>query len=76
MEGAGGAGRMKLNTDMKVNRITDEVWEIPASEKPGMELVYDVAHNISQSGTVSGGRASRPSQRGHACLRAEQCWFA
>jgi tRNA-splicing ligase RtcB (3'-phosphate/5'-hydroxy nucleic acid ligase) len=27
---------MRLNTDMKVNRITDEVWEIPPSEKSGM----------------------------------------
>ena len=27
---------MRLNTDMRVNRIADEVWEIPASEKPGM----------------------------------------
>lgn len=27
---------MKLNTDMAVNRIADEVWEIPPSEKPGM----------------------------------------
>jgi tRNA-splicing ligase RtcB len=27
---------MKLNTDMRVNRITEEVWEIPASEKTGM----------------------------------------
>ena len=27
---------MNLNTDMKVNRITDEIWEIPASEKSGM----------------------------------------
>lgn len=27
---------MKLNTDMAVNRIRDEVWEIPPSEKPGM----------------------------------------
>jgi len=27
---------MKLNTDMAVNRITDEIWEIPPSEKPGM----------------------------------------
>lgn len=27
---------MKLNTDMKVNRITDQIWEIPISEKPGM----------------------------------------
>ena len=27
---------MKLNTDMTVNRITDEIWEIPISEKPGM----------------------------------------
>src|SRR6476660_6964271 len=27
---------MKLNTDMTVNRITDELWEIPMSEKPGM----------------------------------------
>ncbi len=27
---------MKLNTEMAVNRVTDEVWEIPASEKPGM----------------------------------------
>jgi tRNA-splicing ligase RtcB len=27
---------MKLNTSMKVNRITDEVWEIPPSEKDGM----------------------------------------
>lgn len=27
---------MNLNTDTTVNRITDEVWEIPASEKPGM----------------------------------------
>jgi tRNA-splicing ligase RtcB len=27
---------MRLNTDMRVNRIGDEVWEIAASEKPGM----------------------------------------
>ncbi len=27
---------MKLNTDMQVHRITDEIWEIPPSEKPGM----------------------------------------
>src|SRR4026208_1298259 len=27
---------MKLNTDMTVHRITDEIWEIPISEKPGM----------------------------------------
>ena len=27
---------MNLNTDMVVNRITDEIWEIPPSEKPGM----------------------------------------
>jgi tRNA-splicing ligase RtcB (3'-phosphate/5'-hydroxy nucleic acid ligase) len=27
---------MNLNTDMRVNRVTDEVWEIPATEKPGM----------------------------------------
>lgn len=29
---------MKLNTDMTVNRITDEIWEIPISEKPGMRV--------------------------------------
>ncbi|HXF92417.1 MAG TPA: intein-containing RctB family protein [Nitrospiraceae bacterium] len=27
---------MKLNTEMAVNRIADEIWEIPPSEKPGM----------------------------------------
>ena len=27
---------MNLNTDMTVNRITDEIWEIAQSEKPGM----------------------------------------
>jgi tRNA-splicing ligase RtcB len=27
---------MKLNTDMQVNQITEQVWEIPASEKSGM----------------------------------------
>jgi len=27
---------MKLNTDMQVNRVTDEIWEIPISEKSGM----------------------------------------
>jgi len=27
---------MKLNTNMLVNRITDEIWEIPTSEKLGM----------------------------------------
>ena len=27
---------MTLNTEMRVNRITDEVWEIPVTEKPGM----------------------------------------
>jgi len=27
---------MKLNTDMLINRITDEIWEIPVSEKSGM----------------------------------------
>ena len=29
---------MNLQTHMTVNRITDEIWEIPASEKPGMEV--------------------------------------
>ncbi|HMU53360.1 MAG TPA: RtcB family protein [Nitrospira sp.] len=27
---------MKLNTDMRVNRVTEEIWEIPVSEKSGM----------------------------------------
>jgi tRNA-splicing ligase RtcB len=27
---------MKLNTDMTVNRVSEEIWEIPPSEKPGM----------------------------------------
>src|SRR5918999_5593445 len=27
---------MRLNTDMRVNRIAEAVWEIPATEKPGM----------------------------------------
>ena len=27
---------MKLNTDMRVNRVIDEVWEIPVTEKAGM----------------------------------------
>ena len=27
---------MKLATAMKVNRLTDVVWEIPKTEKPGM----------------------------------------
>ncbi|MBI3604052.1 MAG: RtcB family protein [Nitrospirae bacterium] len=27
---------MQLNTTMAVNRISDEIWEIPVSEKPGM----------------------------------------
>jgi tRNA-splicing ligase RtcB len=27
---------MKLNTDMTVNRVTDEIWEIPISEQLGM----------------------------------------
>lgn len=27
---------MKLNTDMRVDRVTDEVWEIPVTEKAGM----------------------------------------
>ena len=31
-----GTGRMKLNTDMKVNRISDEIWEVPVTEKSGM----------------------------------------
>src|SRR6476660_9396393 len=29
---------MNLNTDMTVNRITDELWEIPMSEKSGMRV--------------------------------------
>ena len=27
---------LRVNTDMKVNRISDEIWEIPMSEKSGM----------------------------------------
>ena len=27
---------MKLHTDMQVNQISDYIWEIPPSEKPGM----------------------------------------
>ena len=38
MDGEGGAGHMKLNTGMTVNRITDEIWEIPVSEKEGMQV--------------------------------------
>src|SRR5688500_8888636 len=29
---------MKLNTNMKVNRISDQIWEIPVSEKDGMQV--------------------------------------
>ncbi|HJU03721.1 MAG TPA: RtcB family protein [Nitrospiraceae bacterium] len=29
---------MKLNTDMTVNRITDQIWEIPVTEKDGMRV--------------------------------------
>lgn len=29
---------MKLNTHMRVNRITDQIWEIPTSEKEGMHV--------------------------------------
>jgi tRNA-splicing ligase RtcB len=29
---------MQLNTDMAVNRITDQIWEIPATEKEGMRV--------------------------------------
>jgi tRNA-splicing ligase RtcB len=29
---------MKLNTSMAVNKISDQVWEIPSSEKPGMHV--------------------------------------
>jgi tRNA-splicing ligase RtcB len=36
MDREGGVGRMKLKTEMRVDRITDEVWEIPATEKSGM----------------------------------------
>lgn len=46
MEGKGGvrcmkmsqamSDNVKLNTNMRVNRITDEIWEIPTSEKSGM----------------------------------------
>ena len=36
MESFGSVGHMKLNTEMTVNRMTDEIWEIPMSEKPGM----------------------------------------
>ena len=38
MDGKGGAGYMKLNTDMTVNRISDQIWEIPATEKEGMRV--------------------------------------
>lgn len=27
---------MRLQTDMTVNRVSDQIWEIPTSEKPGM----------------------------------------
>ena len=29
---------MELNTHMTVNRITDQIWEIPLSEKDGMRV--------------------------------------
>ncbi len=29
---------MKRNTHMAVNRITDQIWEIPTSEKEGMRV--------------------------------------
>ncbi len=38
---------MKLSTDMAVNRIADEIWEIPPSEKPGMLVparIYATEH--------------------------------
>ncbi|MDO8356282.1 MAG: RtcB family protein [Nitrospirota bacterium] len=42
---------MKLNTEMKVNRITDEIWEIPMSEKSGMLVPARIyaTRNILQS---------------------------
>lgn len=36
MEGDCRTGRVKLNTDMAVRKISDQIWEIPASEKAGM----------------------------------------
>ncbi|MBM4124538.1 MAG: RtcB family protein [Nitrospira sp.] len=41
---------MKLNTAMTVNRITDEIWEIPVSEKPGMLVparIYATEHILT-----------------------------
>ena len=29
---------MKLNTDMMVHRISDQIWEIPTTEKDGMRV--------------------------------------
>ena len=38
MDGKGGTGYMKFNTDMTVERITDQIWEIPTTEKEGMRV--------------------------------------
>lgn len=36
MDRESGVGRMKLNTEMEVRRVTDEIWEIAPTEKDGM----------------------------------------
>ena len=42
---------LRVNTDMKVNRISDEIWEIPMSEKSGMLVPARIyaTRNILQS---------------------------
>ena len=54
---------MNLNTDMTVNRITDEIWEIPVSEKPGML----VPARIYATQGDSSGHGLRGLRSSHQC---------
>ncbi|WP_447972290.1 RtcB family protein [Nitrospira sp. Kam-Ns4a] len=46
---------MKLNTTMTVNRVADEVWEIPVSEKPGMLVPARIYATESILASMDGG---------------------
>ena len=51
---------MKLNTEMRVDRISDEVWEIPITEKSGM-LVPARIYATPIHSSIDGCRSVRAS---------------
>src|SRR5439155_1372253 len=65
---------MKLSTSMTLNRITDEVWEIPASEKAGMLVPARIYATEQILSTMDSGVFERVTKGARWCIDQGYGW--